>query len=934
MTKCISILISLLLVLTLIPTVYAQCSGTFDCSIIDDEYICSNVGCGWTPGSGSCTGTPTQTDCTLAPDQNACEFVGCAWDATAASCSGTVAGCDIAVDKHVCGEIGCTWAETGAACSGTGSCESAPDEGSCVAASGCTWTEEVPEGHFDCNQLETDADKNDCWFGTAMNSRDVGYCEEITDETMKGECKDALVEHGERTDEKIEGVEIQDGKIIGSDSDNDGVLDENDQCPDTPANTPVDETGCKDESPPTVEECVEWVNAEPRVDEDGRSIGPDDCYMYYAFENKDSSYCDSITDEGMKNNCKEAVGGGFKRDFEQKKEDFADECPVKGMPHSIEDCQALASAQCKGPGGEGMSAEEIDHCIHHVAWDQDNIELCDRISDANIKTDCIKSLGGDMEMKEKQRRRTKGPEGGMPVEIPKEILEAGAGQDFINMFCKTIKSGIDQQLKSSMEAIIGHFTDMNADTRFSGVFNIDVSPIQAMVAEVTTLIAGVCASTPDTFKEAVLPLKALLEEGGDSIGVVVEAAFGQMDNQFRAYMKTLQADMEAEMLALQGQMEANMQTWQQDAQAAATAAGYDPQTDQAGFQAYIEDYMRTKSEEFMKAGMESAGQMGEVGEYFGGLMEEFDQKMKSQWKEEETAMVASIKEQFADMKILFNKVMTYHLAQAEARRDELIAEGLDTTAFDAAITAVEAKMTEVEGLFDQAISNMDNVNMDDDDESNDIWELQAAGQSLIDTGIDELMTLWHTKEEEVEAAMRTQMQKKLVDKFFARLDEFKTLYETKLAEAKAEGLDTTKIESLYADILDKETKARTAYDAENYDEALMYLGLIKAKYELMEKEHKNVKTVAVINDFLGKATALQNKLASAKKRAEMFEARGMIDATNLKTLIDEFDALITSATTKKNAGDSEGALADLQAAKLKWEAINAEWTSLAAGAGG
>ncbi len=943
--KYISILITILGVLTLISVAHAQCSGTFDCyGITDDDVVCRNAGCTWTPDKIGCSGTPSMTDCSIADDQKTCESVACKWNSTDNTCSGIVAGCNVAITSYICQEIGCTWEEVVANCDGAGDCSLVPDEGTCVSVVGCVWEEEAPEGQFDCKQLEITEEIDDCWFGIAMNSRNIELCGGIEDDVKRGECKDALIEHGERKGKRIQGVEMEGGEVIGADSDNDGVLDDSDQCPNTPVNTPVDETGCKVEPPQTVEACVEFVTTQEVMDDSGRVIGADDCYMYFAFEEKDSSYCDSILDVGMKENCEQSVGGGFRRGFEQGKEEFEEACPVVGMPETVEECKLLNTI-CKRAGGvtPAMSDVEVDHCIHHIAWINDNINLCDQVSERNIKNDCLRSLGGDFEGKERERQRHKGPEGGMPVEIPIEILEAGAGQDFIDMFCNSISTGINQQLKGSMQVIIDHFTALNNDPDLSEYLNIDVSPIEGIVVTVASLVDNICASTPDTFKAAVMPLKELLEGGEDAIGAIVDSVFKQMDDQIRAAMRTLQsqisAEMEALMLQVQAEMETRMQAAQSEVMAEAQAKVASGEITQQQMQSYIEDQIEIRrleleAELFTDMEPPSAIKMQALGSKLESMMRDMEVKMREMEQAEVTAIVAEIKQRFMAMKTLFRKIGDYKLLQAEAKRDELIAEGTDTTVFDNALDELRAQMIVVEALFDQAAANMDNVNMEDDDTSNDIWELEAAGQELIDAGIEEMMDLWDAKQVEVEEQLSVQMQKKLVEKFLDKLDDFKAVYDTRLAEAQADGLTTTRLEELYADILENEIKAIEAYDAENYDEALMYLGLIKAKYELMEKEWRNIKKEGIINGFLGKTTALQNRLASALKRAEMFEARGVIDATNLKALINEFNALITSAESKRNAGNFEDALTDLEAAKLKMDAITIEWTSLAKGVGG
>lgn len=256
MRKYISITISFLLVLTLISVAKAQCSGTFSCSSVNDQFICSNSGCSWTAGKGSCSGTPSITNCASAPDQSSCESVACTWAENA--CSGTVAGCDIAVDSSTCSAIGCSWTETSGSCSGSSECSRVSNEGTCAAV-GCSWTVQAPEGQFDCNQLETNEEKDECWFGTAINARNIEFCEIITDETDRENCKTALVEYGRNEDKQIQGVQTEGGVVVGSDSDNDGVLDENDLCQGTPQGTPVDEKGCKFEAPQTIENCLQSV---------------------------------------------------------------------------------------------------------------------------------------------------------------------------------------------------------------------------------------------------------------------------------------------------------------------------------------------------------------------------------------------------------------------------------------------------------------------------------------------------------------------------------------------------------------------------------------------------------------------------------------------------------------------------------------------------
>ncbi len=802
-------------------------------------------------------------------------------------------------------------------------------------------SEEEPAG---CEDM-TGEDKDFCFFGRAMNERDISYCASISQEEINLECNNVLMDHAQEED--VQGVVYDDtGVAVGIDSDTDGVPNELDKCPDTSQNTGVNEEGCEVRIN-TVEDCVSSVTDKEMLDEQGRTVTPDDCYMFFAFENKDSSYCSSIQDISKKESCESSVGGSWQKSYEEKieKETQMKECPVRGMPKTAEECKLLT--QCTKENGEAaMSAEEVDRCIHNIAWMGDDISICEEISKSSIKEDCKKSLGGDFEGKERH-----GPRSGMPTLIPEDLIEAGAGQDFIDMFCTSVKSGVENQMKTMLRIMVDHFNTLNSDSDLS-FLQIDVSPIEEVLTDVSNYIDGVCLSTPATFAEKVVPLKEILE-GENSVEVRIQSVFRQFDNKMRTKMKEFQGQIEGVMGQAGGQEdiqnqlsdlqkqylgsfsvsgqnlgEVQMESIQELLQASGgQVEGGTMEEMQQALQEFqtASETVRTNFQTQMAGVQEQAQSMGasmeKIGKKIESIMQDLEAKMKEKEAEAKDFFKSDLKSRFVGMKRIFQKVVQFKVGKATEKRDSLKADGLDTTPFDNALSVVNQKVEGLMDIFDNAISKVDSI------ESESVWDVEEELQNAVDKGIEELGKLWEEQEKQVEATMKVQVHKKQVDEFVDKLNNFKEIFDEKLARAKELGLDTAEIERQYNKLVELGSKAETAYANGDYEKALTFLAAVKAKYELINEAWTNLNKQTTISEFIQSAKEIIKRVDESLLRARVVAENQGIDISALERMITDFKTLVASIETD----DADTALEDIGKARDLFKSIKLKWDSLARG---
>lgn len=183
------------------------------------------------------------------------------------------------------------------------------------------------------------------------------------------------------------------------DSDNDGIADKNDKCPDTPAGVKVDKTGCPldtdiDSVPDYLDECpndagLSALNGCPDADKDGVANTKDRCPDIAG--SLDLKGCPDVDKDGIADvddKCANTVAG-YKVD--------ASGCPIDsdndGVANEADLCPdakgPLALKGCPDTDGDGVT-DNIDRCPN----EKGNIidKGCPKIAPADIKK--IADIGG------------------------------------------------------------------------------------------------------------------------------------------------------------------------------------------------------------------------------------------------------------------------------------------------------------------------------------------------------------------------------------------------------------------------------------------------------------------------------------------------------------------------------------------------------------
>lgn len=220
----------------------------------------------------------------------------------------------------------------------------------------CTEMYCVPE----CEEKETQAEKDECWKERAVNESEASYCNNILDEGMKEECYTAL--EGEVTEEDCEGIsEISEKEECWKNK----AIEESDvfYC------DKIASFGLKSEcytalgldepeppTPPGVDECAQKAEQSEK----------DSCYKQKAIDAESEFFCGKIVDKTVKNSCYTALGL-----------DVPEESPA---PTAQEECEAKETQP------------EKDSCWKALGISENDEFYCWKISDEGIRTECLNSV--------------------------------------------------------------------------------------------------------------------------------------------------------------------------------------------------------------------------------------------------------------------------------------------------------------------------------------------------------------------------------------------------------------------------------------------------------------------------------------------------------------------------------------------------------------
>lgn len=250
-----------------------------------------------------------------------------------------------------------------------------------------------------------------------------------------------------------------------------------------------------------------------------------------------------------------------------------------------------------------------------------------------------------------------GPHGAPPTEIPLEISEAGASQEFVDVMCAMMKYHT-AQFFDAMTGIETHFSELNNEFDW---LNVDISAISQLKAEAQTKMDAFCASTPDNFGEKMTDFMNVLQ-GADGMESAMMGIGTQIQTQVEAKMGTMMPEMEA----LQQQM--------QNASSQEEAMVY--------------------AEQMTAIGAEAETLGARLEEVFGGMEAKMQAAMQGQ-DHSDLKQIAMQKQ--LD---LFVKVFDFHKQKVLAAKAELEAQGFTITAMDEIIEWMDSKKTELQTLID------------------------------------------------------------------------------------------------------------------------------------------------------------------------------------------------------------------------------------------
>ncbi len=785
------------------------------------------------------------------------------------------------------------------------------------------------EERFSCEIL-SGSERDSCYFGEAMNKGDVSYCDEIKNVAEKENCVKALIRFKEKNKAEVKGI-VKSGEEYLKDEDKDGVPDIKDECSHTPEGVSVDERGCKIINPETLEGCLEVSQR-------------DDCYLRFALKNKDKELCDKIEDGIKKDSCLATVGGGFEKTLQERYEEGGTECEVSGSPRTPDDCKKLA--KCKGVDGTPIldTQTKIDECIFHIAWENNNISFCDEISNPSKKEDCKKALSNDFEGRHPKAR--------MPTSIPAPILEAGAEQEFIQFFCKSVRSEIEGQMMTAVSAMIDYYKEMNEDPDLN--LGFDYSEIEKKREDIENAVNKVCASNKDTFSIAAEELSNLIEgENGmeelmdetmrsfqnkirERINSLKEVAYAESQNNFLGPEKSssnekdfheLIEEVKQEYLSkftINGQNVAgipldelnnwltpNMQleggTREELEQAIQQVMNYEQQ---------LRNEEKQKASQDFKQAEKKGAELERFTTKLDTMMTDLRNKMMALERKQKSTLITYSIERFEGMRNLIQKVVDYKISKAEEKKEELKAEGINTQLFEDAIKDIKDKMNELDKKIEDYKKEVRKAG-----DEQEVWVLEGNMTKEINNFMNELNDVWKEKQEELNARLKKDLQKKQAEKFFEKLQEFKENYEN---QVNSTGINTTRMQAIYNDLLVAEDNAKNAYEAGNYDACMIFLATIKGKYELLDEAWNEAKKQETITMFLDKVMSFQEKISQGIKKAQKLG----LNTTTLEGLNNELNTQVNNARDNFNSGSVEEAYEYVKQARETLKQIKLEWDAL------
>lgn len=407
---------------------------------------------------------------------------------------------------------------------------------------------------------------------------------------------------------------------------------------------------------------------------------------------------------------------------------------------------------------------------------------------------------GPREGRRERRERPRRPEGrGPPETIPPEIREAGASQDFLDMMCVMARFN-SNKFVSATETAERHFMQLSAE------IEIDSTKLQELRERVQVRAEELCSANEANFGSA---MKAFMNtmEGPDGMESAMNDIGNQVETQMRAKMEAMQAEMQPKRERME---ELRRQIQEIDAMArdvaSSGASGEALQVFNQQKQPLYEE-MKQLGEEMKLQGEQARAVGSNLETVFGGLGEEMERNF-----DENSADFTAFKMEMAEKQMaLFTKVFDIKMEEVKRQKEKLEADGIDASVFDELIAWAESKKAEAQGVF----------------ASGDEQAMEAFMNGMDSSGGE-----WEAK---IDAAISVQIEAKIESKW----SELKPTIEEGIALAGENGLDTTQIKTIVAELEQIQVDYKSAQGEQKrelYSKAKDKFEELRAEWEYLRVE--------------------------------------------------------------------------------------------------